>query len=72
MTEAQQKQEEEANSFALTLLMPEHLFIRELNKKPVDLSDENCTRYQEIAKTFGVSLNAVVARIQMLTKLKKL
>ena len=61
-----ERQEKEANMFALALLMPKDRFLAELKKEPMDLGDEKSKRLNEIAKLFGVSINAVVARISML------
>lgn len=61
-----ERQEKEANYFALALLMPKERFLSELKKEPMDLADEKSKRLNDIAKLFGVSVNAVVARISML------
>lgn len=60
------RQDKEANMFALALLMPKERFLSELKKEPFDLGDEKSKRLNEIANIFGVSINAVVARISML------
>lgn len=56
----------EANIFALCLLMPKDLFLEELKKYEFDLGDNKDTALKELCKTFGVSQQAVLARLSML------
>lgn len=60
--------EKEANYFALMLLMPRDLLMRELLKyKGIDLSGDG-NELKEICKTFDVSLTALTVRLSLLTK----
>jgi Zn-dependent peptidase ImmA (M78 family) len=53
--------EKEANEFAATLLMPERFLRKLLAGEAVDLEDEE--RVSQLAKTFGVSNQALVFRL---------
>jgi Zn-dependent peptidase ImmA (M78 family) len=55
------KQEQEANAFAASLLMPEHLLIKEIKTKKLDISKEQSLK--ELSKLFNVSLPAMTYRI---------
>lgn len=56
--------EKEANYFALALLMPRELFIKELEATKLDLASDEPLK--ELAKKFGVSTTAVMVRMSML------
>lgn len=66
-----EQQEHEANLFALALLMPKENLLYELRRFPIDLSDEKSERMIEIAKKFGVSLNALVFRLMYMSQYDK-
>ena len=53
--------EQEANLFAVLLLVPGHLLRAELDKKPLDMGDD--TRFKELCKTFGVSGTTMMLRL---------
>lgn len=57
--------EQEANLFAILLLMPSELFKRDM-ENGLDLSDDNSLK--TIAKKYDVSITAVAARIAYYTK----
>lgn len=65
MNTKEQIEEEEANYFALCLLMPKEVFIKAYNMLKWDLSDNN-NNVSVLAKAFGVSESAVVSRISSL------
>lgn len=56
--------EEEANLFAMLLLMPKVLLERELLNIKLDLGSDN--GYKELAKKFDVPVNAMITRIEIL------
>lgn len=56
--------EREANYFALAILMPRDMFIRELNKTTLDLVSDKPIK--ELADKFQVSTTAVMVRMSML------
>jgi Zn-dependent peptidase ImmA (M78 family) len=55
------KNEREANAFAAAILMPENLLRKEINKKHINVSEEEAVK--KLAKTFGVSEIAMTFRI---------
>lgn len=59
------KQEKEANALALAILMPKEMFLKELNKTKMDLSNDDLLM-KKLAKKFQVSQTAVVFRMVML------
>jgi Zn-dependent peptidase ImmA (M78 family) len=59
------KIEEEANTFAVLLLMPEHLLLPEL-KKGLDLGSDD--QLKEICKKFQVTPTAFAYRYHLLMK----
>jgi len=61
-TAVEMKQEQEANVFAATLLMPEHMLRAELTKKDYQDMDEN-EFIGAMAKVFDVSIQAMTYRI---------
>ena len=61
-TTGEHKQEREANAFAAALLMPEHLLIKEINKKSFDLGGDNDI-INTLASKFEVSTQAMAYRI---------
>jgi len=62
ITEDTKKMEEEANAFAASILMPDHLLIKELEKIEFDLSSEDDIK--NLAKIFDVSSTAMYYRIR--------
>ncbi len=70
MLSSDELREHEANMFALTLLIPANRLLYEIRKEPIDLSDEHSTRMNDIAKLFGVSLNAIIFRLLYLKNKK--
>lgn len=64
--EHRDEMEQEANLFALALLMPSERFAVEWKKEPFDLGDPKDTRLRDIARLFSVSITMVVARAMML------
>lgn len=56
--------EREANYFALALLMPREVFIRELNNTTLDLVSDKPIK--ELADKFQVSTTAIMVRMSML------
>lgn len=56
--------EEEANYFAMCLLMPEHLVKREVEKIKLDLTSDGPLK--QLAKTFDVSITAMALRLAQL------
>lgn len=60
------QQDQEANAFALALLMPKEKFIAEVKKLNWDLANEHENSIGKLAKMFRVSKNAVAIRIAML------
>ena len=57
------KQEREANAFAAALLMPKSLLIREIQKLPFDLADEDEDVVSKLAQKFEVSTQAMAFRM---------
>src|SRR5574343_470703 len=57
------KQEREANAFAAALLMPKSLLIREIQKLPFDLADEDENVVVKLAQKFEVSTQAMAFRM---------
>ncbi len=66
MDEEHIKQEKEANAFALAILMPKEMFLKELKKTKMDLSLNDDLLMKKLAKKFQVSQTAVVFRMVML------
>lgn len=64
VTEEKQRMEQEANAFAASILMPEHLLRKELEKIEFDLSDDDDIK--SLAKIFDVSFTAMYYRIRNL------
>lgn len=64
VTEEKQRMEQEANAFAASILMPEHLLKKELEKIEFDLSDDEDIK--SLAKIFDVSFTAMYYRIRNL------
>ncbi len=62
LTEETQIMEQEANAFAASILMPDHLLIKELEKIEFDLSSEDDIK--SLAKIFDVSSTAMYFRIR--------
>lgn len=62
LTEEAQIMEQEANAFAASILMPDHLLIKELEKIEFDLSSEDDIK--NLAKIFDVSSTAMYYRIR--------
>jgi Zn-dependent peptidase ImmA (M78 family) len=61
------KMELEANAFAAALLMPKELFISEIGKYKIDLSDDDeDDAISKLAKKFEVSFTAMTYRIDNL------
>jgi len=58
--------EREANIFAVCLLIPKDLLLKELERKPLDLSDD--TRLKELCKLFGVTAAAMTLRMSLIKK----
>lgn len=56
--------EQEANYFALALLMPRDLLKAEMKKMNFDLTSDDAIK--ELAKKFGVSTTALTVRISLL------
>jgi len=56
--------EDEANYFAMCLLMPEHLVKREFAKITLDLTSDEPLK--EMAKIFDVSITAMALRLAQL------
>jgi Zn-dependent peptidase ImmA (M78 family) len=54
------EQEEEANYFAMHLLIPEHLLAQDL-ARPIDLADDKAIR--TLAKRYQVPLSVMVMRL---------
>jgi Zn-dependent peptidase ImmA (M78 family) len=61
------KIEQEANSFAAAILMPEKYIIQEVEKNNYDLYEDECIK--KLAKTFKVSTTAMTYRIANLNLL---
>jgi Zn-dependent peptidase ImmA (M78 family) len=59
----EKRQEREANAFAAALLMPKHLLMKEIEKVPLDLADDDNDGILELAKKFEVSTQAMAFRI---------
>jgi Zn-dependent peptidase ImmA (M78 family) len=59
--------EKEANIFAVCLLIPKDLLLKELERKPLDLGDD--TRLKELCKLFGVTTAAMTFRMSLLKKI---
>lgn len=57
--------EDEANVFALCLLMPRDMIIEDL-KEPIDLTDDS--RIKAICKKYDVSVAMLIARMKLLKK----
>ena len=56
--------EQEANYFAMHLLVPTEMLRREYAKLgPVDVTDDNCPVLHKLAKRFGVSRQLMAMRI---------
>ena len=68
MSNAGKWMEDEANYFALCLLMPEKLVREEVAKVEWDLASDDALKY--MARTFGVSLTAMAVRLCDLDILK--
>lgn len=58
------KKEQEANYFALALLMPREILIREIKSAKLDLTND--VALKELAKKFGVSQTALMVRMSHL------
>ena len=58
------KREQEANSFAASILMPKKMIEHQLNQYSLDLTDE--VALKKLAKTFNVSVTAMSIRISNL------
>lgn len=56
--------EEEANYFAMCILMPEHLVKREVAKITLDLTSDEPLK--ALSKTFDVSMTAMALRLAQL------
>lgn len=70
MTKDEQDREEEANYFAMCLLMPRDLVVEEVRKLGgVDLADDR--KMGELAARFGVSISLMATRIGQLMSEKK-
>lgn len=60
--------EDEANYFAMCLLMPEHLMREEVKKVVFDYGNDDAIK--SLAKTFGVSTTAMTVRLSQLNIFK--
>lgn len=58
------KLEDEANYFAMCLLMPAHLVKQEVKKIKLDLTSDEPLKH--LAKTFDVSMTAMALRLAQL------
>lgn len=56
--------EDEANYFAMCLLMPSHLVKQEVAKVKLDLTNDDALK--SLAKTFDVSMTAMALRLSQL------
>lgn len=56
--------EQEADVFAVCLLIPGNMLKEELDKKPLDLVDD--TRFKELCKLFDVSYTTMMFRLSIL------
>jgi Zn-dependent peptidase ImmA (M78 family) len=64
LTRAEEKREQEANTFALCLLIPEESIRDDLRDADIDLCDENAWR--ALCRKYDVSSWMMAARISML------
>lgn len=67
---AEDVEEVEANAFAASLLMPEHFLQKDMRDKGLDV--ENATQIKELAKKYGVSVQAMTIRLANLMNLHRL
>lgn len=66
-SEGSKYQEIEANNFAAELLMPEKLLREKITQQPVDaFDDSDNSLIQQLAKNFGVSIQALTIRLTKL------
>lgn len=61
--------EDEANLFALFLLMPADLLMAEIERRTFDLTDNKAMK--ELCETFGVTQTALTVRLGYLSKSQK-
>lgn len=64
LSEDKTAKDEDANIFAVCLLVPEETLRGELDRKPLDLSDDR--RLTELCDLFEVSQSAMLLRIKLL------
>jgi len=66
--EIHERQEYEANVFAVCLLIPRDEIIKDLEKTTFDLGDEKSEDLKRLCKKYGVSTIAMAFRLSILNK----